>query len=271
MLQPAGRSDRLVSSSNFWKESLNMWKTLPALAGLGLFLTLPVLAGEPAKQGIIPGKPCIPTDDSITKTVFVEIRGKLIYPKYFRTIYPPKDFVTINVGSKTGEAQAFVLEFADSKLDALAQKLSGQTVVVKGRLELRKYPSLIYLPTFPKRPTYETRQVVVVTSIEPVESDYVHRTEHVEIKGTLTFDPSKIMRPYGVSQYITVKGQRYYLHFGKNAGLQKLAGKLTGETVVVTGTLDRTQGMNIVHVTGLSVTFLASGDVALPSPESKKP
>jgi hypothetical protein len=216
----------------------------PALLG-ALFLALPTLASPSAP----PGAPCLPPPkgDSFTTTALVEIRGKLRHPIQFRAIYPPKDFVTISSGGQTYRLET-------GGFDALALRLNGKTVIVKGRLEKRKEPSPVYLPTWPPTLFSATHEVVVVTSIEAVEEDYVRRTEAVEVRGQLLTPRGapESMAHKGVSHLISVNGTAYWLVLGGNNALHSRAKQLSGKTVVLTGTLEqRVGGMTVILVNDL--------------------
>src|SRR5262249_17490410 len=75
----------------------------------------------------------------------------------------------------------------------------------------------------------------------------------LEIKGKLHWDPTEIARPYDVYWYVSVGGQRYYLHFGKAKELEKRAWTLKG-MVVVTGRLEAVGRWLVVHVDTLKAT-----------------
>src|SRR5262245_10518911 len=103
----------------------------PVLAALAaLSLTLPALADSLVKRCPEPG-------DYFQKTTLVEIRGKLDCPDKIPAIWPaPRPSIQAGASSHS-------LEFANEKLAALAQKLHGKTVLLKGRIETRFEPICI--------------------------------------------------------------------------------------------------------------------------------
>src|SRR5262249_20741689 len=177
---------------------LIMWKSLPpVLFGLSLVLTVPALASDPADRTILPGGCVVQT---------VEIKGKLFWEWVTdsRPSHPPICFQWVwklTVGGKTYE-----LDFdRNQKLQELAGKLDGRTVVVTGILD----------------PTRPTLRVIGLRADE-----YFRKTVQVEIKGKLRFDPMENLKPFGVYWYIPIGGQRYYLNIGQAKGLEKMAADL---------------------------------------------
>jgi hypothetical protein len=114
-----------------------------------------------------------------------------------------------------------------------AERLKGKKVKVAGMLRQRRVG-------FPGR-EYEMPCISIAT---------LASADAVMIKGKLAFDPTEILRPFGVSWYVTSGDQRFYLDFGKKTELEKLASTFQG-TAVVSGTLEVNRGLLIVHVATL--------------------
>jgi hypothetical protein len=189
-----------------------MWKTL-ASALTGLLLTMPAAASDPVDRPILPGG-CVVQN--------VELRGKLSHVEGALTRNPPIPFSywELSAGGKI-----YRLDLGSEELLELARKLKGHDVVVAGTV----------------KPDTGT---VRVTGLKP--DGFVK----VEIKGTLTVDPTEILRPYNVSEYIPVGEHRYYLHFD-DVRKRDTQAAVQGATVVVTGRLETSGRWLIVHVSSL--------------------
>jgi hypothetical protein len=192
-----------------------MYKIMASLlAGFGLFLAIPAPAAEMVRPGKQPVKSAMG---------WVEIKGKLHRVKgEFKSNPPiPFDYWELLAGGKT-----YYLDLRGKELPVLAEKLNGWVVVVTGILH-------------PSSPT------IWVTGLKADE--YIK----VEIKGKL----STVLRPLPGRRFpydrddrfpmptvrfievwtITAGGKTYDLTFGSD-DLRKLAEKVKGKTVVVTGT-----------------------------------
>jgi hypothetical protein len=220
-----------------------MLKRMTLLAGLALCLALPVFAGgQNANNPTI--EACLPppiAKDYLKQTTRVEIKGKLQrvrIPNLLERalqdapprlpIEPPDDTIwprprwyfvwQITAGDKT-----YQVDFGEALAD-LVTKMNGQTVVVTGTLE---------------------GGTVHMTSLKEVEGDYVKRTEEVEVGGRLQGihfeDPIPGTgggRGPVVAWTVAVDGKTYSLALSGNELLQ-LADMYDGQSVVITGTLDK--------------------------------
>jgi hypothetical protein len=219
------------------------------LAGACMLLALPLWAAGRTN-------PSASDAGSLTKTITVDIQGRLSKGTVYEEgpivpLKPDRASLILRPGRlreawfvTVGKVQ-YELDFAGSKelLDQ-AGKLLGQTVVLTGRLEdqFRLMGCIA-----------RSSQVVVVTSMKAGSPDYIRQTTHVNLQGRLEFDPTEIYRPFGVYWYVNVQGQHYYLHFGTNSSLLKLAGSLTGSRLAVTGTLEQHGRWLIVHVSSVTI------------------
>jgi hypothetical protein len=124
------------------------------------------------------------------------------------------------------------LDFGGNKhLWAVAKKLGGKTVVVKGTLEK------------PRLRGGHLWNMITVTDLKAGECEAIHRVETVEIRGKLVFPPlPKCVGYEGLSCMITVNGEAYWLDFQGNQQLGEKAFNLKGQTVVITGTLRQPSG-----------------------------
>jgi hypothetical protein len=164
----------------------------------------------------------------------VEIKGKLgmIQGEITTFNWPPQAnkqglvteyFVTVNW-------KKYNLRLSE-KLEKLAEKLAGKTVVLTGTLKDGQ---------------------VIVSTLRAAQGDYVRRWDSVEIRGQLIFpdiEQSKALTD--VSCMITVNGKGYWLIL--DSKLLQQAKQWQGRTVVVTGTVEQRPGLRVVHVTDLKV------------------
>jgi hypothetical protein len=207
-----------------------MWKKmLFTFTGLACVLTLPALATEPQGLTIAPGG-CV--------LDWVEIRGKLVLDTlpddswwdHRHPELPRPAIARIRLAWRIhGNGTVYELNFGSKQAAAdLAARLKDRWVIVSGLAD---------------------GGILHVSGLRE-DTSYVHKAVQVEIKGKLEVDLTEILRPFSVSYYVTVEGQRYYLDFTTTKDLEQLAGKVSG-TVIVTGTLETHGRWEIVHVTGL--------------------
>jgi hypothetical protein len=200
-------------------------------------------------------------DEYVQETVNVEIRGRLAdqrdwfdFEPYTKPAYPDEYFKPyprprhphpgvpfITGWTITFNKKSYVLDFGDRReLLDLASKLDGRSVIVTGT---------------------RSGEVVHVTGLKADESDYAKEKVAVEIQGQLGCawaklgidgDPASIS-PTLVRAWILVNGKSYDLVLGDNPDLIRLAAKLGGQAVMVTGTLKDGR----ILVTGLKAAAAA--------------
>ncbi len=200
-----------------------MWKMLaPVLVALVLL--------PPAPAGALwPGHPCV--------VETVEIEGKLGWHGNYFSRLPDGRIISTTMGCEwegyfvESGGKTYILDLPQGHEGA--ERLKGKRVLVAGVLDHRTVG-------FPDR-QYEMPFIRINNLVSSAP---------VEIKGKLAFDPTEIWRPFGVYWYISSGDQRFYLDFGKNTEVEKLASTLQG-TVVVTGRLEVSRLWQIVHVATL--------------------
>jgi hypothetical protein len=226
----------------------------PSAAVLGMALTLPALAADKAGPR--------PLDQgSVMKTVTVEIKGQISRgtaeddwgeDDRGRPRFRLREAWYVAAGGVSYE----LIFQGEKRLHDAADKLDGKTAIVTGRLETRY--RLVRLGAGSERGATHmvmSYPVVVVDSLKADESAYVRKTTTVRLTGKLELDLTEIKRPYGVSWYVAAQGRHYYLHFGKNVGLEEAARRFSGQKVLVTGT-EELAGFGpwlIVHVESMAV------------------
>jgi hypothetical protein len=191
--------------------------------------------------------------DSVKKTVLLTLKAKLILDAGWMGDSRDQDDPLYRI---TVHGVTYGLDFGgDHVLASTTNKLSGQVVVVTGKLEIRRTLA------------GKLWQTVVVTDLRADQSEYVHKNETVEIRGKLVFvGIPESMAHKGVDCLVSVNGQGYWLSFAGNKELLEQAKKLQNQTVVVTGTLDRRWTVEVVIVNGLKPKL----DILRPRPAVKK-
>ena len=191
---------------------------------------------------------CLPpplTQDYLKKTVRVEIKGKLVHLRTMSQVWmrfpgPSSemlDFWQITVGGKTYTLDLGPrVEYARDRGRSLiamppwmdlywqAEQLAGKTVIVTGTLD---------------------GTTVHVTGLK-ADEDYLKQTTEVEVRGRLHgvalkfldigFPNSDLLVDF-VVRNVVVDGKTYSISFA-SPELEKLAGTLDGQAVVLTGDLD---------------------------------
>ena len=210
------------------------------VTGLGLFLALPALAEEKVGSGKIPGR---------LATQVVEITGQLHHEKGVLASYPgiPFDYWEL-----LADGKMYYLDLRAKELRGQAEKLNDRTVEVIGTLapssptirvtgfkyalvEIKgKLCKTLRIPEHWYHPDLFERSA-------PRERAFAPRNPHVP-------DDRFPMPNLGpIDRWtITVAGQTYELTFDSK-DLRKLAEKLNGKVVVVTGTPRNYH----IHVTGM--------------------
>jgi hypothetical protein len=87
-----------------------------------------------------------------------------------------------------------------------------------------------------------------VPKADPPKADYIKKTIHVEIRGTLEEDPTDIFRPREVSHFVKVDGKSYYLDLRGNKTLWGKVSNMKYQSVLIKGTLEVDGRWNIVVV-----------------------
>jgi hypothetical protein len=227
-----------------------MWKTI-FLAGVCSLLALTV-HGAGANEG---GFPLTRPDGPFKKSVTVEIQGKL--RKVVRWIHnwprammplggehrfpmPTVDFVAMTHWEITAGETTYELELGTRELQALAEKLDGQTVLLEGRLEMRWREGRV--PTGPCgiRPMIAPMPmpvaVVVVGRVQAVATEFLTETTSVVISGKLQMNARLGYPAFDSQAVITAGGKTYVVDFGGNAALRLAAQSLDGTTIAIKGT-----------------------------------
>src|SRR5262249_5887702 len=152
--------------------------------------------------------------------IAVELKGKVVL---VRCLMFGRTSIGLVVGNET-----YWLDIRGKKgFDSLMKP--GQMVAVTG--ELDELLSTNGDPAF----------IVNVSNIradDTQKADSVKKTVKVEIRGRLRLDTRDILRPYGVSWYVTVNGTDYYLDQACPRALVGELNNLDGQTVIVAGTLE---------------------------------
>jgi hypothetical protein len=162
-----------------------------------------------------------PDGGILKKIVHVELKGQFLWRADHLDILLPDSRLTVN-------GQTYVVNLGNNRdLWHAATPLDGHTAIVTGTLD---------------------GNTVNAVSIKP-GGDFVRQTISVEVKGKLVWHPGIRC----LSPRFTVTGGKD--HFGlefASQDLEKLAEKLSGSTVIVTGTLvENTERGDIITVTGL--------------------
>jgi hypothetical protein len=186
-------------------------KVLLGMIGLAgyLALALPAAHGD----GVLKDAPA--KKDGITKTVTMELKGRLIWNNPLPRWQAPAFALAVN-------GTSYALDFeAVPELGNRAEQLAGQTVIVTGTLTDRK-----------------PFKYVAVTSLKADSS--VKTTVQVEIKGKLIRGMFEyvggVNGPYKVYEWSIRAGKETY-HLDLDRHLQVFVNQLDGQTVLVTGTL----------------------------------
>ena len=215
-----------------------MWKVLASIiTGLGLFLALPALAEEKVGSGKGPA------------IRVVEITGQLHHVKGELQRDPPIPF---DYWELVADGKMYYLGLRDKELLGLAEKLNGRTVVVIGVLEPSsptiRVTGFNYALVEIKGKLCHTHWIPEhwyypgpFERLAPRERAFAPCNPHVP-------DDRFLMPNWGpIDRWtITVAGQTYELTFDSE-DLRKLAEKLNGKVVVVTGTPRK----YTIHVTGM--------------------
>jgi hypothetical protein len=213
-----------------------MWKTMVLMVGLVGCLTLSAHGAEPlADQNGDKGKLGISVS-------LVTREGKLTQEDPWKGAKEYGEWG--GLGLQSGD-HWYGLDFgANEELLKQMEKLNVKKARVTGLLTKRTLKGMIP----------HTIDVLVVTELQPVEA--IQKTVQVEIKGQLRSQfrcPMCITnRVNGVRDYLSywevvVNETTYELYVGDNKDLRDLAEKLTGQTVIVTGTREG----EVVHVKSL--------------------
>jgi hypothetical protein len=191
--------------------------------------------------------------DSVKKTVLLTLKGKLIVQAGWMGDSRDQDDPLYRI---TVHGVTYGLDFgANQVLASTTDKLSGQVVVVTGKLETRRTLA------------GKLWQTLVVTDLRADQGEYVHKTEAVEVRGKLVFvGIPESMFHKGVDCLVSVNGKGYWLSFAGNKELVERAKKLQNQTVVVTGTLEHRGTVEVVIVKGLKPQL----EILRPWPAVKK-
>jgi hypothetical protein len=222
-----------------------MYKTLLLLLGILVCPLSPAAraCGDGHATPAVKPLPAAKKGEYIRKTVAVEIQGKLVFVRCLM-------FGRTSVGI-VARGETYWLDLhRDKELVRLAGELAGKNVLVKGELE-----EVVENTKDKDGVAVAVRKgfLVNVTSLGVGAGESVKKTVKVEIQGVLREDLREILRPFGVTWYVTVDGKDYYLNFGGNNVLKALATSLAEGGIHLTGTLEVHGRWNIVHVTALAV------------------
>lgn len=199
------------------------------LAGLGLFLALPALAEEKVGSGKYPDGPAIR---------IVAITGQLHHVKGVLTSDPPIPF---EYWELLADGKMYYLDLRDKELIGLAEKLNGQTVEVIGTLA----PSSPTIQVTCFKYAFVEIKGKLCKTLRIPDRWYYRGPFERSAPRSLAFSSFKPHVPDDRSPMpnlgpievwtITAGGKTYELTFGSEE-LRKLAEKLNGKVVVVTGT-----------------------------------
>jgi hypothetical protein len=236
-------------------------KQLFALAVLGLFAAVPVLAAEPAEGGLL--RKVVPHDKFAPRPRMLSGIGQLTPAEHkprpgFSTAHLPRWQVVL--GDALSEQALYYLVFDGKKksLEKLADKLKGAWVKVNGRVERRNFP-LSRVPRRPGGPVFSDRPhvsltVLVVDSLEEVPAEQVgpRQPARVTVKAKLHYVGNSYSRTKEGGIVGTLKGYPwegcYIVLNGRTVWLVGLPGDLVdyqgyqGQTLVLVGRLERRPG-----------------------------
>jgi hypothetical protein len=184
---------------------------------------------------------------SVNKVI---IKGKLFDSSIIPVPYQGFPMFTVSV-----KGVSYALDFdGNEALLARAKKLGRKTGVLQGVLEKKVLGDTLW-------------KVVTVTDLKADESEYVHRTETVEIRGQLVFPTATpASKGYqGLTCLITVNGTGYWLDFADAKQFADMAARLKGQKVVVTGTLGRRSAADPVRVLVIGLQSLLELPKAQPA------
>jgi hypothetical protein len=163
---------------------------------------------------------------SVKKTVQVEMKGQFLFRADHLDILVPDSRLIVN-------GKTYVLDFgSNSDLWHAVVGLDGHTAIVTGTLK---------------------GDTITATAIK-ADTDFVHKTIKVEVKGQLIWNRWVRCR---VTRFSVSTANEYFgLEFASK-DLENLAGKLADQTVVLSGTLEEnTDRGDIITVTALKAAEL---------------
>jgi hypothetical protein len=237
-------------------------KQLFALAALGLFAAVPVLAAEPAEGGIL--RKVAPHDRFAPRVRTLNGVGKLTPAEHpslsgWGTSGLPRWQVPL--GHDVSELSLYYLVFEgkNRNLEKLAEKLSGSWVAISGRVEQRSYV-LVRRPGRPGEPVLKDARVVSLTvlvvdslveapvrrQVKPLQPVRVTVTAEVKWFGNhYSREPNGLIR--GTAKWCPWEGCYIVLN-GRTVRLLDLPGDIVdhqgyrGQTFVLVGRLEQRAG-----------------------------
>jgi hypothetical protein len=213
---------------------------VPLVAGLGLFVALPLVSAQTTERWQLPSQEPLfcgtPPPKKFKESNTIEVQGKL------NKITPLRKYGQTTWQVTVGE-QRYELILGDNKwLPRLAAELEGKTVRVVGR-----YHHAVYVPPVPVGPKGEKIAIlhipehyesIVVEDLEKAPGAKPAMFVRIEIRGTIHLN-TKLGAPPETLTVVTANGERFVLDFGKDVELRQLARQLDGQNVILKGTIDR--------------------------------